>query len=158
MNVVDKRVAFKGYPGREVLERIVSRLGEEGLKDINSVIILDTDVEASWHHGLTAKAVPLPGTDKIDIKIFYEGASMPQGLLASPIFNSYVYAKALLLEVYQHIALGKERKGGAESTLTVSAIEDWALADAQKMIRELYPPSEHKEEYGKLNKVLKSKR
>ena len=125
---------------------------------MNSVIILDTDVEASWHHGLMAKSVPLSGTDKIDIKIFYEGSSMPQGLLASPIFNTYVYAKAFLAEVYQYIALGKAGKGSAESTLTINAIEDWALADAQKMLAELYPPHENKEEYGKLNEVLRKGR
>jgi hypothetical protein len=79
-------------------------------------------------------------------------------LLASPIFNTYVYAKALLSEIYQYIALGKAGKGSAESTLTVSAIEDWALADAQKILAELYPPHENKEEYSKLNEVLRRER
>lgn len=155
MNIIDKRLAFRGFPGREVLESIISHFGEEGLKAVNSVTILDTDVEASWHHGLTARSALLPETEKIDIKIFYEGSSMPQQLLASPIFNTYFYAKAFLSEVYQHMTLGKADKRSPESTLTASAIEDWVLADAQRILAELYPPSENKEEYSKLNEVLR---
>lgn len=158
MKIIDRREMFRSFPGPDVLEKIISQLGPEGLKDVNSVILLDTDKNAKWHHGLTAKTVPSAGTKMIDIEIYYEGATMPEALLASPIFNTYVFAKAFLSELYQHIALGKAGKESAETTLRVNAIQEWALADAQKMLAQLYPPNEHKGEYSQLNEIIKKER
>jgi hypothetical protein len=158
MNIVDGREAYRQYPGPEILEKIVSHLGTEGLKDVDSVLLLDTDENAKWHHGLAARSVSLPGTGKIRIEIFYEGASMPQRLLNSPIFNTYVYARAFLFEIYQHIALGGTGKTAAESVLSVNSIQEWATADAQQILGQLYPASENKEEYRQLSEAMRKGR
>jgi|GEM_PF-4762755 len=94
----------------------------------------------------------------IDIEIYYEGSSMPEGLLASPIFITYVIAKAFLSELYRHIALAKAGKASTEISLKENAIQEWAIADAQKMLAQLYPPKEHKEEYNQLNEIIKKER
>lgn len=158
MEIIDKREQFLGFPARDALEKIVSQLGAEGLRRVHSVILLDTDENAKWHHGLTAKTVPLQGTDLIDIVIHYEGASTPEPLLASPIFNTYVIAKAFLFELYRQIALGKGGNASVETSLKENAIQEWAVADAQKMLAQLYPPNEHKEEYSQLNEIIKKER
>ena len=64
-------------------------------------------------------------------------------------------AKALMSELYRHIALGKAGRASTEKSLKENAIQEWAVADAQKMLAQLYPPRDHRKEYSQLNEITK---
>jgi len=154
----DRREGTRWIPAVATLERILPLLPREHLAGIRSIILLDDDYRAEWKGKSVGRYVPISGTNRGDIELYFALLTdVPEEAAASSRYWFFTLTNVLAHELYHHHV---RRPGKRLPTWKVQQAEKdrWGTDLANQVYHGQPDCEQHWEEWDRIKQAFERKR